>query len=74
MELPTHFSRRVQTAIDNHLLVEPDHQAAFIREIVLYFQAYLPEPTTQDYAAISRKIVDKYPLLRDAKQSKPWVS
>ncbi len=30
-------SRRVKTAIDNHLLVEPDHQAAFI----------FPEPTTR---------------------------
>ena len=73
-ELPTHFSRRVQTAIDSNLLVEPDHQAAFIREIVLYFQAILPDPKPHEYEAISRKIVDRYPILRDAKKSKYWVS
>ena len=72
-ELPTYFSRRVQTAIDSNLLVEPEHQAAFIREVVLYFQAILPDPKPHEYEAISRKIVDKYPILRDAKKSKYWV-
>ena len=48
-ELPTHLSRRVQTAIDSNLLVEPDHQAAFIR---LYFQTILPDPKPHEYEVI----------------------
>lgn len=72
--LPTHFSRRVQTCIDNGTLAEPDNRAAFIREIVAFFEGILPSPTPAQYHAISKKVADQYPCLKDAKHTNYWVS
>ena len=71
--LPTHFSRKVQRAIDNGTLGEPDNRTAFVRETVAFFEGILPAPTTSQYEAISRKIVEKYPQLKDTRSSKYWV-
>ena len=74
-DLPTHFSRRVQNAIDIGTLADPEdsNRAAFVRETVAFYEPILPNPTPSQYEAISRRIVDKYSCLKDAKTSKYWV-
>ena len=75
-DLPTHFSRRVQNAIDNGTLADPEdkNRSAFVREVVSFYEPILPTPTPTQYEVIPRKIVEKYPCLKDAKTSKYWVS
>ena len=75
-DLPSHFSRRVQNAIENGTLADPEdsNRAAFVRETVSFYEPILPTPTPAQYEAISRRIVDKYPCLKDARTSKYWVS
>ena len=75
-DLPSHFSRRVQSAIDNGTLVDSEgsNRAAFVRETVSFYEPILPTTTQTQYEAISRKIVDKYPCLKDAWTTKYWVS
>ena len=50
-----------------------DNRSAFVREVVSFYEGILPKPTTSEYEAISRKIVEKYPCLQDSKCSKYWV-
>ena len=75
-DLPSQFSTRVQKAIDNGTLADPEnsHRAAFVRETVSFYEAILPTPTTVQYEAISRRMVDEYPCPKDARTSKYWVS
>lgn len=72
--LPTHFSRKVTAAIADNTLGEPDNRAAFVREVVAFYEGILPTPSLSEYEAISRKVVEKYPCLQDARSSKYWVS
>ena len=71
--LPSCFSRRVQGAIDGNTLNEPDNRCAFVRECVQHFDSILPRPSENEYKAISKKIVDTYPSLKDARRSDYWV-
>ena len=72
--LPSHFSRKVTAAITDGKLGEPDNRAAFVREVVAFYEGILPNPSLSQYEAISRKIVEKYPCLQDTRSSKYWVS
>ena len=71
--LPSVYSKRVQDAIDNGMLGDKDFRLAFIRESVSYFESRLPNPTPQEYAAISKKFCDKYTILRSSQRTKYWV-
>ena len=74
INLPTNFSKKVQDSIDNNTLGNPENRLSMIRECVNYFEGRgLERPTTEQYAAISRKICDKYPALRNSHHTKYWV-
>lgn len=61
------------TAIKNGNLRDADNRAAFVREVVAFYEGILPCPSTSEYEAISRQIVEKYPCLQDSRSSKYWV-
>ena len=65
-----HFQAEVENAIDKNELDTPENRQAFVRECVAYFEGILPRPSTVEYSAISRKICDKYPCLKDRRASK----
>ena len=71
--LPTVFSKRVQDAIDKDLLTKPENRLAFIRECVSFFESQLERPTVQEYTAISKKICDVYPAMKNMNHTKYWV-
>ena len=74
IQLPTHFSRRVQECIDSGTLAAETNRCAFIRECVSYYEAILPYPDDDQYNAICKTIVDNYPCFKDSKTERYWVS
>ena len=62
------------TCIGNGTLAEPDNRAAFIREIVAYFEGILPSPTPAQYHAISKQVADEYLCQNNARHTNYWVS
>ena len=71
--LPSHFSRTVQSAIDNNTLNHQTSKCAFVRECVLFYEGICQFPTEKEYSAISKAVVDKYPCLKDIRSSEYWV-
>ena len=72
--LPTIYSKKVQHAIENDELNQPPLRLAFVREIVSHFECRLPEPTSDEYTAIAKRLCDKHPNLKDPKKSRYWVN
>lgn len=68
--LPSTFSRRVQESIENNTLGEPQNRLAFIRECVSYFESQLKRPTAEEYTAISKKICETYPVMKNPNHTK----
>ena len=73
IQLPSHFSKRVQDSIDSGTLAAESNRCAFVRECVSYYEAILPYPNEDQYNAICKKIVDNYPCLKDSKTTRYWV-
>lgn len=71
--LPAVYSKRVQDAIENGTLGIHENRLLFVRESVDYFEIRLPRPTFEQYAAISRKFCDTYPVLRSPHHTNYWV-
>ena len=71
--LPTCFSRCVQCAIDDKKLCVPENRAAFVREIVAYFEGILPKPSEEEYRKIAIKVCDTYATLKDKRAEEYWV-
>ena len=72
ISLPDKFSRRVTSAIESGRMFGDD-RSAFVRECVDFFEPILPQPSKDQFSDISRKLCDKYPSLKDAKQTVYWV-
>lgn len=51
-----------------------DDRSAFVREVVEYYEPIIPEPSKEQFNEIGRRLCDKYPSLKDAKQTFYWVS
>ena len=66
--LPTTFPKKVQDVLGGSELGKFENRCAFIRECVNYFETRLPRPN-----AISKKICETYPVLKDANHTKFWV-
>lgn len=71
--LPSSFSKKVQESIDNGKLGQEDNRRAFIRECVVYYESLVPFPIPEEYEAISKKICDTYPVLKNSNKTKYWV-
>ena len=67
------YSKKVQDALDKGEVATGDTRLAFIRESVAYFEARLPRPTPEEYAAISKKFCDEYPVFRNTRYTNYWV-
>lgn len=71
--LPTKFSKKVQDVLGGGELGKFENRCAFIRECVNYFETWLPRPTPEEYSAISKRICETYPVLKDTNHTKFWV-
>ena len=63
--LPKCFSSAVIESLEKKSM-EPNVRSAFTRELIVHMTSYGVRPSTNFCSAVARKIILKYPFLRDA--------
>ena len=63
--LPKCFSASVMQSLDNKKMM-PNTRSAFVRELVVHMTSFGIRPTRNFCSTVARRIILKYPFLRDA--------
>ena len=63
--LPKCFSSTVMESLEKNSM-EPNIRSAFTRELIVHMTSYGVRPSTNFCSVVARKVVLKYPFLRDS--------
>lgn len=72
-QIPSHFSSRTEEAIASGLLTKGT-RIEIIQSLSSAIMVYTKEPTSVHYNTVCRKLIEKYPTLKDTIGTTGYVS
>ena len=72
-EIPSRFSTRAEDAIASGLISKSVH-TEIVQSVAAAMMVHTKTPTSLQYNVVCQKLIDKYPILKDAIGSTGYVS